>query len=320
MPIMRAAFASRFDDANPLAALAVGERPEPAHHGDDWVTVQVTASSLNHHDLWSLRGVGLRAEQLPMILGCDAAGVDPDGNPVVVYPVLPTPSDPRGISILSEHFPGTLAERVAVPRANLLPLPAGLAATDAACLPTAWLTAWRMLTTRGRVDEAAAVLVQGAGGGVATAAVALAAAMGKRVYATSRDAAKRERVAALGATAVEPGARLPERVDLVIETVGAATFDHSLKSAAPMARIVVSGATAGHEPKVNLRRVFAMQLEILGTSMGTPDELAALLAFCAERGLRPVVDRVVPFTAVEEAFARLHSGNVFGKVVVDHAV
>ncbi|MGK5521586.1 zinc-binding dehydrogenase [Micromonospora sp. URMC 107] len=318
MPIMRAAFVSRFDDANPLAALAVGEQPEPTHPADDWVTVQVRASSLNHHDLWSLRGVGLRAEQLPMILGCDAVGVDPDGNEVVVYPVIPTPADPRGISILSEHFPGTLAERVAVPRSNLLALPAGLAAADAACLPTAWLTAWRMLTTKGRVDEADAVLVQGAGGGVATAAVALAAAMGKRVYATSRDAAKRERIAELGATAVEPGARLPERVDVVVETVGAATFDHSLKSAAPMARIVVSGATAGHEPKVNLRRVFAMQLEILGTSMGTPDELAALLAFCAERGVRPVVDTVVPFSRVADAFARLHSGDVFGKVVVDH--
>ncbi|MGW4499407.1 zinc-binding dehydrogenase [Micromonospora sp. NPDC004336] len=318
MPIMRAAFATRFDDANPLAALSVGERPEPTHPADDWVTVQVRASSLNHHDLWSLRGVGLRAEQLPMILGCDAVVVDPDGNEAVVYPVIPTPGDPRGVSILSEHFPGTLAERVAVPRSNLLALPAGLAATDAACLPTAWLTAWRMLTTRGRVDEADAVLVQGAGGGVATAAVALAAAMGKRVYATSRDAAKRERIAELGATAVEPGARLPERVDVVIETVGAATFDHSLKSAAPAARIVVSGATAGHEPKVNLRRVFAMQLEILGTSMGTPDELAALLAFCAERGVRPVVDSVVPFSRVADAFARLHSGDVFGKVVVDH--
>ncbi|MFI5487410.1 zinc-binding dehydrogenase [Micromonospora echinaurantiaca] len=318
MPIMRAAFASRFDDADPLAALTVGERPEPTHPADDWVTVQVRASSLNHHDLWSLRGVGLTGDQLPMILGCDAVGVDPDGNEVVVYPVVATPGDPRGVSILSEHFPGTLAERVAVPRSNLVPLPAGLAATDAACLPTAWLTAWRMLTTKGRVADADAVLVQGAGGGVATAAVALAAAMGKRVYATSRDAAKRERIAELGATAVEPGARLPERVDVVIETVGAATFDHSLKSAAPMARIVVSGATAGHEPKVNLRRVFAMQLEILGTSMGTPDELADLLAFCAEHQVRPVVDSVVPFSRVEEAFTRLHSGEVFGKVVVDH--
>lgn len=315
---MRAAYASRFDDANPLAALTVGEQPEPTHWDDDWVTVRVLASSLNHHDLWSLRGVGLREDRLPMILGCDAVGVDPDGNQVVVYPLIADPGDPRGMSILSEHAPGTLAERVAVPRSNLLPLPAGLSATDAACLPTAWLTAWRMLTTKGRVDEADAVLVQGAGGGVATAAVVLAVAMGKRVYATSRDAAKRERVAALGATALEPGARLPERVDVVIETVGAATFDHSLKSAAPLARIVVSGATAGYEPKVNLRRVFAMQLEILGTSMGTPDDLAQVLAFCAERGARPVVDSVHPFSRVSEAFARLQSGDVFGKVVVDH--
>ncbi|MEU6205897.1 zinc-binding dehydrogenase [Micromonospora musae] len=318
MPTMRAAFASRFDDANPLAALSVGERPEPTHPADDWVTVEVRASSLNHHDLWSLRGVGLTEAQLPMILGCDAAGVDPEGNEVVVYPVVPTPGDPRGLSILSEHFPGTLAERVAVPRANLVPLPAGLAPADAACLPTAWLTAWRMLTTKGRVDEADSVLVQGAGGGVASAAVALAVAMGKRVYATSRDAGKRERITELGATGVEPGARLPERVGVVIETVGAATFDHSLKSAAPGARIVVSGATAGHEPKVNLRRVFAMQLEILGTSMGSPGELYELLTFCADRQVRPVVDSVVPFSKVEEAFARLQTGEVFGKVVVDH--
>ncbi|MBQ1069095.1 zinc-binding dehydrogenase, partial [Micromonospora sp. D75] len=237
---------------------------------------------------------------------------------VVIYPVVPTPGDPRGVSILSEHYQGTFAELVAVPRMNLLPLPDGLSATDAACLPTAWLTAWRMLTTKGRVADGESVLVQGAGGGVATAAVALGVALGKRVYATSRDAAKRERIAELGATALEPGARLPERVDVVIETVGAATFDHSLKSAAPMARIVVSGATSGHEPKVNLRRVFAMQLEILGTSMGTPDELTELLAFCAEHEVRPVVDRVVPFSEITEAFARLQSGDVFGKVVVDH--
>ncbi|WP_281894241.1 zinc-binding dehydrogenase [Micromonospora humidisoli] len=318
MRIMRAAYASRFDADNPLAALAVGDRPEPAHLDDDWVTVQVRASSLNHHDLWSLRGVGLADGQLPMILGCDAAGTDPDGNEVVIYPVLPTPGDPRGVSILSEHYQGTLAERVAVPRMNLLPLPTGLSATDAACLPTAWLTAWRMLTTRGRIADGEAVLVQGAGGGVATAAVALGLALGKRVYATSRDAAKRDRIAALGATALEPGARLPERVDVVIETVGAATFDHSLKSAAPMARIVVAGATSGHLPPVNLRRLFAMQLEILGTSMGTPDELTELLAFCAEHEVRPVVDSVVPFSRVADAFARLHSGEVFGKVVVDH--
>ncbi|MFB9235351.1 zinc-binding dehydrogenase [Plantactinospora siamensis] len=318
MPIMRAAYTSSFNAEDPLAALTVGERPEPTHPESDWVTVRVRASSLNHHDLWSLRGVGLSADQLPMILGCDAAGVDPDGNEVVVFPVVPDRADPRGMSILSEHFQGTLAESVAVPRANLVPKPAELSFTDVACLPTAWLTAYRMLTTKGRVDEAEAVLVQGAGGGVATAAVRLGVALGKRVYATSRDAGKRERIAALGATAVEPGARLPERVGVVIETVGAATFEHSLKSAAAGARIVVSGATSGHEPVLNLRRVFAMQLEILGTSMGTPEELAELLALCVRRDIRPVVDEVVPFSRVANAFARLASGDVFGKVVVDH--
>ncbi|ROO50691.1 NADPH:quinone reductase-like Zn-dependent oxidoreductase [Micromonospora sp. Llam0] len=315
---MRAVFASTVDADDPLAALRVGELPEPDLPAPDWTVVEVRASSLNHHDLWSLRGVGLPADRLPMILGCDAAGVDDAGNEVVVYPVVPDPADPRGMSILSERYPGTFAARVAVPRSNLIPKPAELSFTEAACLPTAWLTAYRMLSTRGRADQAESVLVQGAGGGVATAAVVLAVALGKRVYATSRGADKRERIAALGATALAPGSRLPERVDVVIETVGAATFDHSMKSAAPGARIVVSGATSGHLPAVDLRRVFAMQLEILGTSMGTPDELRDLLALCAQRGIRPVVDTEYAFSEVRDAFARLHTGRTFGKLVLDH--
>ena len=315
---MRAAYAKAFNDADPLAALEVGDRPEP-EAPDGWAAVEVRASSLNHHDLWSLQGVGLRAEQLPMILGCDAAGIGPGGEEVVVYPVVPSPKDPRGFTLLSEGLQGTLAERVAVPRENLVPKPAGLTFADVACLPTAWLTAYRMLTTKGRVDEAEAVLVQGAGGGVATAAVSLAVAMGKRVYATSRDPGKRERIAALGATALEPGARLPERVGVVIETVGEATFDHSQKSSAAGARIVVSGATAGYQPTLNLRRVFAMQLEILGTSMGTPEELTALLKLMDARGVRPIVDSTFGFSEVEAAFAKLQAGDVFGKIVIDHA-
>jgi NADPH:quinone reductase-like Zn-dependent oxidoreductase len=310
---MRAAYAIAINPDNPLSALEVGDRPEP----EGEAIVDVRASSLNHHDLWSLRGVGLPANRLPMILGCDAAGIDESGREVVVFPVVVDQSDPRGFSMLSERLPGTLAERVAVPRANLLPLPAGVSIADAACLPTAWLTAYRMLTVRGRVAEAESVLVQGAGGGVATAAVALALHLGKRVYATSRDPAKRERIAALGATAVEPGARLPERVGVVIETVGAPTFEHSLKCAAPGARIVVSGATAGYQATIDLRRIFAMQLQILGTSMGTPDELAALLNLVAG-GLRPVVDSVFGFSEVRAAFERLASGEVFGKIVLDH--
>jgi len=312
---MRAAFATSFNDADPLAGLTVGDAPEPTVP-DGWAVVDVRASSLNHHDLWSLRGVGLAEDQLPMILGCDAAGVGPDGGDVVVYSVVILPNG--AWSILSERFPGTVAERVAVPAASLVPKPAELSFAEAACLPTAWLTAYRMLTTRGRITEDGAVLVQGAGGGVATAAVVLGTALGARVYATSRDAGKRERIEALGAKAFEPGARLPERCDVVIETVGAATFDHSMKSAKMGGRIVVSGATSGHLPEVNLRRVFALQLEILGSTMGTPEELSGLLDLMAKTGVRPVIDSVHPFSNARAAFERLHSGDVFGKVVIDH--
>jgi NADPH:quinone reductase-like Zn-dependent oxidoreductase len=315
---MRAAYAVDLNDENPLAALEVGERPEPTPLTDEWVTVDVRASSLNHHDLWSLRGVGLAKERLPMILGCDAAGIGPDGSEVVVYPVIVGPPAGPSWSMLSEYFQGTLAERVTVPGYNLVPKPAGLSFAEAACLPTAWLTAYRMLTTRGRLPHQGSVLVQGAGGGVATAAVLLAVAMGARVYVTSRDPGKRERIAALGATAVEPGARLPERVDVVIETVGAATFDHSLKCAAPDARIVVSGATAGHLAEVNLRRVFALNLSILGTTMGTPDELRDLLALCADKGVRPVIDSEFGLSEAGAAFAKMHAGQLFGKIVLDH--
>lgn len=316
---MHAAFASAINANDPLAGLTVGDAPEPSHPEDDWVTVDVRASALNHHDLWSLRGVGLTEAQLPMVLGCDAAGVDPVGDEVVVHAVIPDKTDPRGFTLLSERHPGTIAERVAVPRGNLVPKPTAVSFTDAACLPTAWLTAYHMLTSRGRVAEGEAVLVQGAGGGVATAAVVLAHALGKRVYATSRDPGKRERIAALGATAVEPGARLPERVDVVIETVGPATFDHSMKCAAAGARIVVSGATTGAEAPLNLRRVFAFQLEILGSSMGTARELAELLELCASGVVRPIVDRVYGFSEARDAFERLAAGDVFGKVVLDHS-
>jgi NADPH:quinone reductase-like Zn-dependent oxidoreductase len=315
---MRAAYAVDFNDEDPLTALEVGERPDPEHPFDGWATVEIKASSLNHHDLWSLRGVGLTKEQLPMILGCDAAGVGPDGTDVVINSVITSPPQGPEWSILSEYFPGTFAERVAVPLGNLVHKPAGLSFAEAACLPTAWLTAFRMLTTKGRLPAGGSVLVQGAGGGVATAAVMLAVTMGARVYVTSRDPSKRERIERLGATAVETGARLPERVDVVIETVGAATFDHSMKAAKRDGRIVVSGATSGHLAEVNLRRVFGNRLEILGTSMGTPEELHELMALCVKQNLKPLIDEEFGFTEIRAALAKLHSGDVFGKIVLDH--
>ncbi|MGQ0624727.1 MAG: zinc-binding dehydrogenase [Sporichthyaceae bacterium] len=318
---MFAVSAARFSPDDPLSALDLGERPDPIAK-DGWVTVSVKAASLNHHDLWSLRGVGLKEEQLPMILGCDAAGVDEDGNEVIVHAVIGDPDwkgdetlDPKR-SLLSERHQGTFAEKVVVPRRNLVPKPAQLSWEEAACLPTAWLTAYRMLFTRAEIAPGATVLVQGAGGGVATALIALGRAAGLRVWATSRDEAKRAKALELGADAAfESGARLPDRVDAVMETVGKATWSHSVRSLKPGGRIVISGATTGDAPPAELTRVFFLQLSVVGSTMGGRDELERLARFMAVTGVRPVIDSVVPLREADKGFARMHSGELFGKVV-----
>lgn len=327
---MLAAYAARQNAEDPLAGLEVGEVPEP-EVPEGWTTVTVRAAALNHHDLWSLRGVGLAAEELPMVLGADASGVDEQGREVVVYPVIgnvPAGADGGADggagdetldakrTMLSELYPGTMAERVAVPRHNLVAKPPELSFAEAACLPTAWLTAYRMLVTRGGLLAGQSVLVQGAGGGVATAAIVLAHTLGATVYATSRDAGKRERAARLGAEVVETGGRLPQRVDIVIETVGAATFDHSLKCLRPGGRLVVSGATTGNQVTVDLRRVFFLQTSIIGSTMGTRAELEALIGLCMERHLRPLIDSDYALADARAAFARLASGDAFGKIVL----
>jgi NADPH:quinone reductase-like Zn-dependent oxidoreductase len=319
---MLAAYAARLNPDDPLAGLEVGELPAP-DVPEGWTTVSVRAAALNHHDLWSLRGVGLSAEQLPMVLGADAAGLDEQGREVVVHAVIGASASGAGDetldarrTLLSELHPGTLAEWVAVPRANLVAKPAEMSFAEAACLPTSWLTAYRMLVTRGGLRAGDSVLVQGAGGGVATAAIVLAHALGATVYATSRDAGKRERARQLGAQPLEPGGRVPARVDLVIETVGAATFDHSMKCLRPGGRLVVSGATSGHQVTVDLRRIFFLQTSVVGSTMGTRAELEALLQLCAERDLRPLIDSEHALADARAAFSRLASGDAFGKVVL----
>lgn len=318
---MFAVYAARIGQDEVLDGLELGERPEPGER-EGWSRVRVRAAALNHHDLWSLRGVGLGEESLPMVLGCDGAGVDEDGNEVVVHAVVGQtghgvgPRERR--TLLTEKYQGTFAEWVSVPTWNLVRKPESLSFEEAACLPTAWLTAYRMLFTNAGVRPGDAVLVQGAGGGVATAAIVLARAAGLRVYATSRDAGKRERALELGAHAVvEPGARLPERVDAVIETVGAATWSHSVKSLRPGGTLVISGATSGpNPPAAELNRIFFLELKVVGSTMGTKDELEDLLAFCDATGVRPVIDSVLPMSRAREAFARMERGDVFGKIVL----
>jgi NADPH:quinone reductase-like Zn-dependent oxidoreductase len=320
---MLAAYAAAINPDDPLTGLEVGERPEP-EVPDGWAKVTLKAVSLNHHDLWSLRGVGLPAERLPMILGCDGAGYDEDGNEVVVHAVIGDPDwsgdetlDPRR-SLLSERYQGALADYVAVPRRNLVPKPAGLSFEEAACLPTAWLTAYRMLFTQaGHQPPGSTVLVQGAGGGVATAAIALGAASGLRIWATSRDDAKRQSALTLGADqAFESGARLPERVDAVIETVGAATWTHSLRSLKPGGTVIISGATSGANPKLTeLNRIFFLQLRVIGSTMGTRDELTKLMQFMLSKGIHPLIDEVLPLEEARKGFERMLSGDVVGKIV-----
>jgi NADPH:quinone reductase-like Zn-dependent oxidoreductase len=307
---------------DPLSGLTVGDRPEPAAP-DGWARVTVKAASLNHHDLWSLRGVGLPADRLPMILGCDAAGLDEDGNEVVVHGLVGDPDwigdetlDPKR-SILSERHQGTLAEQVVVPRRNLVPKPADLSFAEAACLPTAWLTAYRMLFTNAAVKPGDTVLVQGAGGGVSTASIALARAAGLVVWVTGRDEGRRARALELGAHQVfEPGTRLPARVDAVIETVGKATWSHSMKSLRPGGTLVVSGATTGADPSADLNRLFFLQLRVIGSTMGTRDELVGLLGLLAATGVRPQVDEVIPLADARRGFERLAAGDVVGKLVL----
>jgi NADPH:quinone reductase-like Zn-dependent oxidoreductase len=319
---MFAVCAARFDADNPIAGLSLGEHADPAPP-DGWTTVTVKAASLNHHDLWSLRGVGLAADRLPMILGCDAAGVDEDGNDVVVHAVIGDPLvaggdetlDP-GRSLLSERYDGTFAERLAVPRRNLVRKPATLSFEEAACLPTAYLTAFRMLFDRAPIGPGATVLVQGAGGGVATALILLGRAAGYRMWVTSRSEAKRALALSLGADmAFESGARLPERVDAVMETVGEATWAHSLRALKPGGAVVICGATSGAVPPADLNRVFFLQLSVIGSTMGSRDELARLLTFCDQTGARPLIDRAMPLTSAADGFAAMNAGELFGKVV-----
>jgi NADPH:quinone reductase-like Zn-dependent oxidoreductase len=318
---MLAAYASAINPDDPLSGLVVGDRPDP-EPPDGWTTVTVKAASLNHHDLWSLRGVGLKAEQLPMILGCDAAGLDEDGNEVVVHAVITGDDwrddetlDPKR-TLLSERHQGALAEKVAVPKRNVVPKPPELSFEQAACLPTAWLTAYRMLFTRGQVVPGMTVLVQGAGGGVATAVIVLGKAAGIRVWATSRSAEKREQALALGADQVfESGARLPERVDAVMETVGKATWQHSIRSLKPGGKLVVSGATSGDAPPAELTRVFFLQLSVIGSTMGTRDELQRLIRFCLERDVRPTVHATMPLADARDGFAAMQNGDHVGKIV-----
>lgn len=317
---MLAVTAVRAEPENPIAGMEVGDVPDPKPQ-PGWEVVRVRAASLNHHDIWTLRGVGIDRDRLPIVLGCDAAGVTEDGREVIVHALVADdpggPEAPGNFTILSERHDGTHAQLLAVPSRNLIDKPASMSFEEASCLPTAWLTAYRMLFVQGGLRPGQRVLVQGAGGGVATAAILLGKAAGLRMYATSREAAKADRAVELGAHAgLETGARLPERVDAVLETVGEATWGHSLRSVEAGGVIVVAGATSGPNPPAELQRVFFRQVRVIGSTMGTRAELVDLVRMLETSGVRPLIDSVQPLTEARGAYEDMVKGEVFGKLVL----
>ena len=318
---MRAAVAVGQDYENPLACLEVKDVPIPeARPG--WTRVRVVASSLNPHDLWTLRGVGHPAERIPIILGCDAAGYTDDGEAVIVHPVLGDADrgfgdvtfDPQR-ALLSETINGAFAEYVLVPNENIIPKPDFLNFDEAAALLIAWGTAYRMLFTRVGLKAGDRVLVQGVNGGVASAAIRLARAAGATVYATARDEQSFAFGLESGAHDVFlSGARLPQRVDIVVDSVGEATWSHSLKSLRPGGTVVTCGATSGPNANADLNRIFYQQLSVIGSTACTPTEMSALLRFLESEQIRPPISASYDLENIHDAFQALIDGKHEGKI------
>jgi NADPH:quinone reductase-like Zn-dependent oxidoreductase len=321
---MFAVYAAEPNADAPLDSLTVGERPEP-EVPEGWVKVRVTAASLNMHDLWTLRGVGIKPEQFPMILGCDGAGTLEDGTEVVLHSIIGDPDwsgdetlDPKR-TLLTEKYQGSMADHVVVPRRNAVPKPEGVTPSQAAVMGTAWLTAYRMLFTKSGLLPGQTMLVQGASGGVSTALVQLGRAAGMTVWVTGRTEDKRNLAEKLGAHAVfESGAKLPGKVDAVFESVGEATWKHSMRALRPGGTIVCCGSTSGPNPGADLQRLFFLQLSVVGSTMGTRQELADLLTFVANAGISPEIGLELPLERAEEGFRAMLEGDTAGKIVFTH--
>jgi NADPH:quinone reductase-like Zn-dependent oxidoreductase len=344
---MWCAYAASVGGDDPISNLAVGELPD-RQAGPNEAVVAVETGSLNHHDLWTLKGVASRPVVPPQVLGCDAAGVVtgyggsdqplPIGSRVVVHSVLGCGKCDRcgeglthlcrRVGILSEPgYPGALTNRLVVPVQNLIALPETVSFETAACLPTAYVTAHHALFTRAQCKSRDTVLIHGASGGFAIAAMQLCKVAGINVFVTSRSAVK-------GQAAVDRGlasrsfttdsadakeivsATDGNGVDAVLDSVGAATWDLSLRSLRTGGTLVSVGATSGPNPPAQLNRIFWRHLTIAGSSMGTKEELQTLVEMCATQRLEPLVDQVFELSETPQALRKLAEGNALGKLVI----
>jgi NADPH:quinone reductase-like Zn-dependent oxidoreductase len=306
------------EDGGP-EVLRYEEVPDPSP-GEGEVLVRLRAASVNHIDLWLRQG--RPSVPKPRILGSDGAGERVDtGERVVINPGLED-----GARVIGEHLDGTDAELIAVPEEYVHPVPEGMSYEEAAAFPLVFETAYRMLVTKAAVREGEWVLVWGSGGGVATAALSIAKALGARVIATSSSDRKLERARELGADAVVNHASADVRsaveeatgggVDVVVEHVGEATWKTSLAVVRAGGRVVVCGATTGANPPAQLHRVWWKQLTIYGSMMGTREDFAGAYELVATGRVRPVVDDVLPLAEARTAHERLEAGEQFGKIVL----
>jgi len=327
-----------------LDQVRILDLPEPACP-DGEVVVAVRAAALNHLDIWMRKGRAGVGLPLPHVLGSDAAGVVAEaaagrwkvGDEVIINPGLSCgacdhclrgeQSECADFTIVGMGRPGTFAERVAVPAANLQPKPAHLTWGEAAALPLAYLTAWRMLMNRGGLRAGETVLIHGIGGGVALAALQLAGLAGARTIVTSSSIDKLTRAADHGANyGIQYGkANIVEEilactggkgVDLVIDTVGASTWPVNFEVCRKGGRIVHCGVTTGPHVEANISALYWKQLTVMGSTMGSREDFRALLAAVEASGLRPVIDSELPLDAAREAQARMESGAQFGKIVL----
>jgi zinc-binding alcohol dehydrogenase/oxidoreductase len=293
--------------------------PEPA---DGEVLVELRAASLNHLDLWIRKG--LPSVPKPRILGADGAGIRVDtGEAVVINPGI---EHGATITVVGEHMDGTHAELVAVPEENVYPLPERLSFEEAAAFPLVFETAYRMLVTKATLAEGEWVLLWGIGGGVSTAALAIAKALGARALVTSSSDEKLARARELGADATVNHATgdvaaavkeaTGEGVDVVVEHVGEATWKTSLQVVRPGGRIAVCGATTGPNPPAQLHRIWWKQLTIYGSTMGTKEDFEGAYELVASGRATPVVDEVFPLAEAGAAHERLEAGAQLGKIVL----
>jgi zinc-binding alcohol dehydrogenase/oxidoreductase len=316
------------EDGGP-EVLRYEDAPDPTP-GPGEVLIALEAASLNHLDIWLRRG--LPSAPKPRILGADGAGVVAslgegvdrfaEGDKVVINPGLD-----EGARIVGEHMDGTHAELIALPADYVYPIPDALSFGEAAAFPLVFETAYRMLVTRAGLQEDEWVFVWGIGGGVATASLQVAKALGARVIVTSSSDEKLARAHELGADAAvnhaeaDVAAAVREATeghgaDVVVEHVGEATWKTSLQVAAPGGRVTVCGATSGPNPPANLHRIWWKQLTVLGSTMGTQEDFRGVYELVAGGRAKPVVDQVFPLAEAAAAHEHLEAGRQLGKVVL----